>query len=98
MMSQSRQAPLSLPWRRYTPTSRKPRARWRARLDSFSGKMRLTSLRKPSSSAKDCAFETLQVAALRRLQPPSRDSAASTKTSARSAEDQLEWRPLVVVG
>ena len=42
-MTQSRHSPSSLPWRRYTPTSRKPSERQSASDASFSGKIRDTS-------------------------------------------------------
>jgi hypothetical protein len=42
-MTQSIQRRSSLPWRRYTPTSRKPSVACSARLAVFSGKIREAS-------------------------------------------------------
>ena len=45
-------APLAVepPWRRYTPTVRNPARSCRARLATFSGKMRETSFQNPRAS------------------------------------------------
>src|SRR5437899_10723774 len=48
-MTQSRHRPSSCPWRRYTPTTRKPHRSCRTRLALFSVKIRDTSFQNPRS-------------------------------------------------